>query len=57
MAIKEWCGRQCSECDLSCFLDESMPCSPDCENLNEDGSRNVNVCKKASCDAYKGDET
>lgn len=51
MAHKDWCGKPCGECDTSCRLDESMPCSPNCEALNEDGSRNVEVCTAAGCDA------
>lgn len=51
MAHKDWCGKPCGECDTPCRLDESMPCSPDCEALNEDGSRNVEVCTAAGCDA------
>ncbi len=29
-----WCGQACSECRTNCSLDESIPCSPDCEGLN-----------------------
>lgn len=52
MAHKDWCNKPCSECTTSCRLDESMPCSPDCENLNPDGSRRIKKCKEAGCDAY-----
>lgn len=30
----DWCGKPCSECQTSCGLDKSMPCSPDCEGLD-----------------------
>jgi hypothetical protein len=51
MAHKDWCGNTCADCATSCELDESLPCSPDCENLNADGSRKTNNCKKEQCDA------
>jgi len=51
MAHKDWCGRPCSDCQNHCRLDEEIPCSPDCENLNEDGSRETESCKGAECDA------
>lgn len=50
---KNWCGMKCSEC-AGCRLDESLPCSPDCELLGEDGTpRNPEECRKAGCDAMK----
>ena len=46
---KFWCGKACSECETPCKLDESIPCSPDCEFLNEDGSATASECQH--CDA------
>jgi len=49
---KLWCGNSCADCENPCALDESIPCSPDCENLGEDGEPiDLLVCKKAGCDA------
>ena len=50
MAHNEWCGKPCSGCIDSCKLDESIPCSPDCENLLPDGGRDVINCREAECD-------
>lgn len=47
----QWCGRKCSDCTERCRLDEEITCSPDCEALNEDGSRNVALCIASGCDA------
>jgi len=38
------CGKPCAECVIPCALDESMPCSPDCQGWN-----NENLC--IDCDA------
>lgn len=47
MAIDQWCGKSCGEC-AGCRLDESMPCSPDCENLS--GNRiNMKQCMEDEC--------
>ena len=54
MAHKEWCGKPCADCLNPCRLDESMPCSPDCELLKEDGSVDPILC--AGCDAKNDDE-
>ena len=51
MAHNEWCGRLCGECLDNCKLDESIPCSPDCNYLLPDGSRDVINCREAECDA------
>lgn len=49
---KEWCGKACSECKTSCAADKSIPCSPDCRNINEDGSPfNLRDCLESGCDA------
>lgn len=53
MAIDGWCGMPCGDCTSSCALDERMPCSPDCENLNPDGTRNIAACVLDGCDAYE----
>lgn len=47
---KEWCGKNCSECETSCDLDMAIYCSPDCEYLGKNGEMNAQECKK--CDAY-----
>lgn len=51
---KEWCGEPCSECMSPCRLDEIIPCSPDCEFLEEDGSTTRPECKR--CDAMQRKE-
>ena len=54
---KEWCGKPCSECKTSCALDESMPCSPNCELLGEDGQTlNYLECLAAGCDVIMLEE-
>lgn len=52
MALKQWCGKECSECK-GCKLDEMIPCSPDCENLTEDGKIKVKECLKSGCEEVK----
>jgi len=49
-----WCGRPCADCENPCKLDESIPCSPDCELLGKNGEWTHIECKK--CDAYKVSE-
>jgi hypothetical protein len=51
MAHKDWCGNPCAECIDPCRLDESIPCSPDCEALSGDGTRNIELCESSGCDA------
>lgn len=53
MAHKEWCGKPCCDCSKPCSLDESIPCSPDCNALNPDGTRDINVCLENGCDAVE----
>ena len=48
-----WCGEQCSECVYPCIYDEGMPCSPDCEALLPDGTRDISQCIASGCDAYE----
>ncbi|MCL1855876.1 MAG: hypothetical protein FWF86_09095 [Clostridia bacterium] len=49
---KEWCGKPCSECETLCALDESMPCSPNCDKLSEEGQpMNLRECLEHGCDA------
>ncbi len=52
MALKQWCGKECSECK-GCKLDEMIPCSPDCENLTEDGKIKVKACLESGCEEVK----
>ena len=51
MAHKDWCGKPCADCKDPCALDESMLCSPDCEALFADGTRDEEKCDRAGCDA------
>jgi hypothetical protein len=51
MAHKDWCGKPCGECKKPCKLDEEIPCSPNCENLNNDGTRKIKSCQESRCDA------
>ena len=51
MAHAEWCGKPCSECASPCKLDESIPCSPDCENLRPDGTADPEKCR--GCAVYE----
>lgn len=48
-----WCGKPCCDCETSCEIDEEIPCSPDCDALNEDGSRDIARCIDSGCDAYE----
>ncbi|WP_279146372.1 MULTISPECIES: hypothetical protein [Clostridium] len=51
MPHPNWCGKPCSECDKYCELDMSIPCSPDCPQLNPiTGEPDGPLCK--TCDAY-----
>ena len=51
MPHQDWCGKPCAECEDTCSLDESIPCSPDCTNLQLDGSCDSEECHAAGCDA------
>jgi len=53
MAHIKWCGNPCAECNDPCALDQSMPCSPDCENLTSEGLRDTEKCTQAGCDAIE----
>lgn len=46
---KDWCGKTCADCAHPCFLDESIPCSPDCEHLGPNGETSCIEC--LACDA------
>ena len=37
MAHKNWCGLPCADCENICYLDQHIPCSPDCEHLSPEG--------------------
>ena len=51
---EDWCGKACGDCKMSCALDESMPCSPCCELLGDDGGPMDHAkCLKAGCDAIE----
>lgn len=48
----QWCGLECSSCQEPCWLDESIPCSPDCDQLDElTGEPMHGDCY--ICDAYE----
>ena len=47
---KNWCGEVCESCETPCELDKDIPCSPDCEELGENGEHNSPECWK--CAAY-----
>jgi len=50
MAHPKWCGKDCAECTNPCELDTSIPCSPNCEGLdNKTGLPSKHFCN--SCDA------
>ena len=54
MAIKGYCKRQsCADCTTSCILDELIPCSPDCENLTDDGKILIEKCLQDKCEEVK----
>ena len=54
MALKGYCGlHACYDCTLGCKLDQRIPCSPDCENLTEDGKILVEKCLEANCEEVK----
>jgi len=55
MAHKLWCGKECCKCK-GCNLDEKIPCSPNCENLNQDGTREIKKCIECKCDAIEDEE-
>ena len=44
-------ARACCDCQHPCRLDESIPCSPDCENLTDDGIVLLAQCIADGCDA------
>lgn len=52
MAIKGYCGKKCRDCN-GCYLDETIPCSPDCENLTEDGKIHIRACLDSGCEEVK----
>ena len=54
MALKGYCGlHACYDCGMGCKLDQMIPCSPDCENLTEDGKILVEKCLEAKCEEVK----
>lgn len=54
MALKGYCKKSaCSDCKKPCRLDESIPCSPDCGNLTEDGKILIEKCLQAGCEEVK----
>ena len=55
MAIKGYCGGECGgmeKCN-KCSLDLSMPCSPSCDNLTEDGMIKIAKCLADGCEEVK----
>lgn len=53
IAHKNWCKRPCCDCTAPCGSDETIPCSPDCENLTEDGQPLTEQCLASGCDGIK----
>lgn len=54
MPHADWCGKECGGCESPCSLDESMPCSPDCKLVGEDGEpMDIEECLAAGCDAME----
>lgn len=53
MAHKNWCGKPCCDCKKPCELDETISCSPDCENLTPDGKIKIKACLEAGCENVK----
>lgn len=51
MAHAEWCGKPCCECINPCWIDQMLPCSPDCENLQPDGTADQEKCR--GCEVYE----
>lgn len=55
MAIKGYCGGECGcmkKC-AKCTLDLSMPCSPSCDNLTEDGMIHIAKCLQDGCEEVR----
>lgn len=55
MAIKGYCGGDCGNekrCE-QCRLDLSIPCSPNCENLTEEGNIKIKNCLADKCEVVK----
>jgi hypothetical protein len=50
MTHRNWCRKPCADCSSPCALDESIPCSPDCDNVNDDGTLYLSGCINAKCD-------
>lgn len=51
MLKRDWCNNGvCADCTVRCRLDETIPCSPDCENLTADGKILLRKCVKSKCD-------
>ena len=57
MAHMNHCGKVCAECTDNCITDQSIPCSPDCVNLGEDGRPKDECIAECAefCDAMNGD--
>ncbi len=51
MAIRGYCGGECGCMDKcnGCKLDMTIPCSPSCENLTEDGMIKIAKCLADGC--------
>lgn len=47
---KKYCGSgtACADCKKRCKIDEAIPCSPDCENLDGDKIL-IQKCLEAGC--------
>jgi len=49
-------GKDCGACNEPCEDELNLPCSPSCELLGADRSRDVKKCLEAECDAYEPGE-
>ena len=55
MALRGYCGGECGCMDKcnNCNLDMTIPCSPSCENLTEDGMIKIAKCLEDGCEEVK----
>lgn len=49
-------GKDCGACIEPCEDELSLPCSPSCELLGADRSREIKKCMEAGCDVYEPGE-
>lgn len=49
MPHANWCNKLCYLCENPCLTDITIPCSPDCEHLSENGEPTSEECKNCEC--------